>query len=329
MGWDDDLAGYIRDDCGIDYGVQINEKVLSAVPTVESVNGELMCCTTVQISESLNEAEINALYDYLSGQYADGLGREFEQEEIEVEDGVLYVHLWNRDQFDFEIIKHPAAEQEKIAEQADLQKQSPKMNGNKKYEITDIAHPQYPWLHRIRALRDVGYLIKEGDIGGFVQSEDNLSQQGDCWIKDDAICCEDALVAQDARASGHAVIRGSALVSGSARVCNAGIVEDYAIVTGGQILRNARISGNARIGSNQVTNLTPTISQKAVVYGEVYGKVEVTGCTVILPGTKIDMPTQDQLKIEDGKALVLQPPDRISHGPIKRPQKPKHTTPER
>lgn len=27
---------------------------------------------------------------------------------------------------------------------------------NKKYEITDIAHETYPFLHRIRALRDIG-----------------------------------------------------------------------------------------------------------------------------------------------------------------------------
>ena len=26
---------------------------------------------------------------------------------------------------------------------------------NQKYEISEIAHPQYPWLHRIRALSDV------------------------------------------------------------------------------------------------------------------------------------------------------------------------------
>ena len=26
--------------------------------------------------------------------------------------------------------------------------------GNQKFEITDIAHPEYPFLHRIRALRD-------------------------------------------------------------------------------------------------------------------------------------------------------------------------------
>ena len=27
---------------------------------------------------------------------------------------------------------------------------------NTKYEITDIAHEKYPFLHRIRALRDIG-----------------------------------------------------------------------------------------------------------------------------------------------------------------------------
>ena len=45
---------------------------------------------------------------------------------------------------------------------------------NQKYEITDIVHPQYPWLHRIRALRDVREDVHAGDLGGFVQSEENL-----------------------------------------------------------------------------------------------------------------------------------------------------------
>ena len=39
-----------------------------------------------------------------------------------------------------------------------------------KYEITSIAHPQYPWLHRIRALRDVREGVRAGDLGGFVES---------------------------------------------------------------------------------------------------------------------------------------------------------------
>ena len=46
---------------------------------------------------------------------------------------------------------------------------------NQKYEITDIAHEEYPFLHRIRALRDICGEICAGDIGGFVESESNLS----------------------------------------------------------------------------------------------------------------------------------------------------------
>lgn len=46
---------------------------------------------------------------------------------------------------------------------------------NQKYEITDIAHEKYLFLHRIRALRDIGSEVKAGDLGGFVEHEGNLS----------------------------------------------------------------------------------------------------------------------------------------------------------
>ena len=46
---------------------------------------------------------------------------------------------------------------------------------NAKYEITDMAHEKYPFLHRIRALRDIGSEVKAGNLGGFVESEGNLS----------------------------------------------------------------------------------------------------------------------------------------------------------
>ena len=36
---------------------------------------------------------------------------------------------------------------------------------NEKYEITDIAHERYPFLRRIRALRDIGEEVKAGDSG--------------------------------------------------------------------------------------------------------------------------------------------------------------------
>ena len=40
---------------------------------------------------------------------------------------------------------------------------------NQKFEITGIAHEEYPFLHRIRALRDIGPTVKAGDLGGFVE----------------------------------------------------------------------------------------------------------------------------------------------------------------
>ena len=64
---------------------------------------------------------------------------------------------------------------------------------NSKYEITDIAHKTYPFLHRIRALQDIGDWAKAGDLGGFVESESNLAVDPDdaAWIFNDAIACMD------------------------------------------------------------------------------------------------------------------------------------------
>ncbi|WP_375630582.1 MULTISPECIES: hypothetical protein [unclassified Bartonella] len=52
----------------------------------------------------------------------------------------------------------------------------------KKYELTDeTIEVDDHTLYRIRALRDFGD-VKKGDLGGWVESEDNLSHEGNCWI---------------------------------------------------------------------------------------------------------------------------------------------------
>lgn len=78
----------------------VKKKVLSAVPTVEIRDGELMGCTTVKLKEPLTEAEMQDLQDYLKGQFSDGWGEGFEQQEIQTGDGVLYVHF-AEEPFDF------------------------------------------------------------------------------------------------------------------------------------------------------------------------------------------------------------------------------------
>lgn len=82
----------------------------------------------------------------------------------------------------------------------------------KKYEITDIAHPDNPKLHRIRALTDVGTDVHKGDLGGFVETEDNLDQEGFAWIGKDAQLQEIISlwhkIPGEARGSAYVMIKG-------------------------------------------------------------------------------------------------------------------------
>lgn len=61
-------------------------------------------------------------------------------------------------------------------------------------------------LYRIEALRDFAD-VKKGDKGGYVESEKNLSHEGDCWVYNSA------KVYDNARVYGNAVICGDAEVS--------------------------------------------------------------------------------------------------------------------
>lgn len=88
----------------------VKDKVLSAVPSVELKNGELMGCTTVNLKEPLTEPKMEALQKYLAGQFSDGWGESFEQQEIYVDGGVISVHFWNPKRFSFEAEQPPSAE---------------------------------------------------------------------------------------------------------------------------------------------------------------------------------------------------------------------------
>lgn len=53
------------------------------------------------------------------------------------------------------------------------------------YRDINTGHWHSLILYRIRALRSFG-TVKAGDIGGYIQSEANLSQEGRCWIHGDS-----------------------------------------------------------------------------------------------------------------------------------------------
>ena len=86
-------------------------------------------------------------------------------------------------------------------------------------------------LYRIRALRSSGD-VKAGDLGGYVESERNLSHDGKSWIADESIVSGDAVVSGNALVDGHAIVSDSAHISGDAHVGGWVEVSDHARISG-------------------------------------------------------------------------------------------------
>lgn len=78
----------------------------------------------------------------------------------------------------------------------------------KKYEL---IKSDKPGLFRIRSLKSFGYVTK-GDIGGYIESDYNLSHEGDCWIYDNAY------VYGNARICGYVDVHEGTHASGSGYV---------------------------------------------------------------------------------------------------------------
>ena len=149
-------------------------------------------------------------------------------------------------------------------------------------------------VYRIKALKDFGD-VKKGDIGGYVQSKENLSQLGDCWIYNDAIVSEnakiednakiydnvnaygDALIRDNATIHNNSIIRNYAIVMGSAQIHDFAIIENNAKVAGKSIIfDNALICENSLISGNSIIKDNCTIFRNAVVSNSlIFGKASI------------------------------------------------------
>lgn len=74
---------------------ELEEKIYSMKPTVEVWRGELWGVLEVESHNQLSEREIEAVKEYWEGQESDGWGEGFEQREIKIPEGELYVSFWN------------------------------------------------------------------------------------------------------------------------------------------------------------------------------------------------------------------------------------------
>jgi len=86
---------------------------------------------------------------------------------------------------------------------------------NKKYELLER---EANGLCRIKALRDFRD-VKTGDIGGYVETEENLSHYGECWIYDNAKVYNNASIYDDAKVYDNARIYNNVKAYNNVEVC--------------------------------------------------------------------------------------------------------------
>lgn len=99
----------------------------------------------------------------------------------------------------------------------------------KKYELIkrDFIYHKDRKLFRIKALRDSGsrHGFKKGDLGGYIESEKNLSHKMNCFVYDNAKVWDFGQVYENASISGDAEVCGTAKLFGEKRL-HKGIINE-------------------------------------------------------------------------------------------------------
>ncbi len=149
----------------------------------------------------------------------------------------------------------------------------------RKYELTSQTLAfRGRILHQIRAVRDFGN-IKAGALGGWIEREDNLSQEGNAWVHLSSHVAENAVISENAQIGAEATILGNAQISGNAKV------HLYALV-----------DGNAKIYDNASVCLLSHVTENAEIFGDtevcyadfIGGQAKILGTAHVFGAARIE-----------------------------------------
>lgn len=163
----------------------------------------------------------------------------------------------------------------------------------KKYEIVSGKHMKWDGhtLYRIKACRSFttnsGRKVKKGDLGGWIEKEDNLSQKENdtSWIFDDAKAYGGADVFDNAIVSDYAQIFG-----GASAWDNVEIFGNAKIGDGAEIYGQAKIFDNAEIFGRATVCCDAQVCGNAHIFGNasVYGTAKVYGDACVFGNTDVE-----------------------------------------
>lgn len=186
----------------------------------------------------------------------------------------------------------------------------------KKYIITDEKHPVYHNARRIKAARDFG-IIEEGELGGYIQDEKNLSHSNLAWVGDNAVILDNASVFDNAYVSGKSVISQNAKVYGDANVGGNSSMYGVSKVSGNSTVTNSRMEGVAEVygdatvhncelkDSSKVYDDAIVRNAKVCMNAEIFGDAKVEGrsnwsSVVVCDNAKI----YDHARVEGSSTII-------------------------
>lgn len=136
-------------------------------------------------------------------------------------------------------------------------------------------------LHRIQANVDIPALgVEAGDLGGYIEKEDNLSHRGTCWVFDNAKVYGDAVLKDGATARGEATVCGNQY--GVVIMKDGAAVYDKAKIYG-----NVTVAGCAKIYDNAEVHSEIKPSSKSKGGVRIFGSACICGYAVVKDAVKM------------------------------------------
>jgi carbonic anhydrase/acetyltransferase-like protein (isoleucine patch superfamily) len=130
-------------------------------------------------------------------------------------------------------------------------------------------------LRQIVAKRNIRPDVAIGTVGGWIERESNLGENGSCWIYPDCYVCDYAVVADESTIRDYSSITGHATVIGESRIWGNVHISGAALVEDASLLYNVIATDNAVI-KGACASRNVSLYDNSVVEGRVYLRKDVT-----------------------------------------------------
>lgn len=139
-----------------------------------------------------------------------------------------------------------------------------------------------------------------GELGGWIEKEENLAQNNECFVEEEAVVMGNAIVKEQGTVTGNAIVKGRSIIEGEATIEGNAyvdivgsiggnfIVTDNAKITGTSVLTGGGlVANNVEIYNSRLTDAS--ITDNAKIFNSTINKAKVLGNSQVLNGASVSM----------------------------------------